>query len=117
MGHEVTFADYDRPTRRAPLKPGPVMRAGAGGTRPVINVSRADAKAYVTRLNGQTGKAYRLPSVEDCYAHTYTGAPSDRSVRASACASAPANVVIRGGTWASPVAVAVFTVQDNLSAG
>ncbi|MFO1161483.1 MAG: formylglycine-generating enzyme family protein [Reyranellaceae bacterium] len=32
------------------------------GTRPVINVSWHDAKAYVAWLSAQTGKTYRLPS-------------------------------------------------------
>ena len=53
--YEVTFADYDR-FADAPGTPQTRPGAEGWGTRPVINVSRADAKAYVTRLNGQTGK-------------------------------------------------------------
>ena len=59
--YEVTFDDYDRfadATKRA--KPSD---SGWGrGSRPVINVSRNDAKAYAAWLSTQTGKPYRLPT-------------------------------------------------------
>ena len=61
--YEVTFDDYKRftddPTTTQTL-PGDV---GWGrGSRPVINVSQKDAKAYAAWLSAQTGKTYRLPS-------------------------------------------------------
>ena len=59
--YEVTFADYDRfvaaTSGRLPNDSG-----WGRGSRPVINVSQEDAKAYATWLSAQTGKTYRLPS-------------------------------------------------------
>ena len=61
--HEVTFADWD-----ACVSAGgcngyrPDDRDWGRGSRPVINVSWADAQAYVAWLSGETGKTYRLPS-------------------------------------------------------
>ena len=59
--YEVTFAEYDRfAEATSRTKPGD---SGWGrGTRPVINVSWNDAKAYAAWLSAQTGKTYRLPS-------------------------------------------------------
>ena len=59
--YEVTFDDYDRfvtATRRT--RPGD--STWGRGTRPVINVSQVDAKAYAAWLSTQTGKSYRLPT-------------------------------------------------------
>ena len=39
-----------------------VMRAGAAGRRPVINVDWEDAKSFVAWLSVQTGQSYRLLS-------------------------------------------------------
>ena len=61
--HEVTFADWD-----ACVSAGgcngyrPDDREWGRGSRPVINVSWADAQAYVAWLSAETGKTYRLPS-------------------------------------------------------
>ena len=59
--HEVTFDDYDR-FARATNRTLPGDENWGRGTRPVINVSRSDAKAYAAWLSRQTGKTYRLPS-------------------------------------------------------
>ena len=59
--YEVTFADYDRfADATSRTKPGD--QTWGRLTRPVINVTQADAKAYATWLSTQTGKTYRLPS-------------------------------------------------------
>jgi len=58
---EVTFAEYDQCVSEGGC--GLTDDWGWGrGNRPVINVSWADAQAYVKWLSGKTGKAYRLPS-------------------------------------------------------
>ena len=59
--YEVTFADYERFTT-ATSRARPSHQNWGRGTRPVINVSWSDAKAYATWLSAQTGKSYRLPS-------------------------------------------------------
>ena len=60
--YEVTFADYDRfvAARSGTRRPGD--QGWGRGTRPVINVSRDEAKAYARWLSDQTGRTYRLPS-------------------------------------------------------
>ena len=59
--YEVTFADYDcfvaATSGRRPNDHG-----WGRGSRPVIDVSHEDAKAYAAWLSAQTGKRYRLPS-------------------------------------------------------
>jgi formylglycine-generating enzyme required for sulfatase activity len=57
----VTFDEYDQFCAQTGRdKPGD---AGWGrGSRPVINVSWADATAYCEWLSGQTGQRYRLPT-------------------------------------------------------
>lgn len=56
--YEVTFEEYDLFTN-----PDEVPDGGWGrGRRPVINVSRDDAHAYVAWLSTETGGTYRLPS-------------------------------------------------------
>ena len=59
--YEVTFADYDR-FAEATSRTKPSDEGWGRGSRPVINVSWNDAKAYATWLSAQTGKTYRLPS-------------------------------------------------------
>jgi formylglycine-generating enzyme required for sulfatase activity len=59
--YETTFDEYDRFAQAT----GRTLPADSGwgrGTRPVINVSWDDAKAYAKWLSQQTGKRYRLPS-------------------------------------------------------
>ena len=71
--YPVTFEDYDRFVAEAESwgvlktlfgkKPKrPSDRGWGRGSRPVINVSQEDAKAYATWLSVQTGRTYRLPS-------------------------------------------------------
>ena len=59
--YEVTFADYDRFVAATNGR-RPDDEGWGRGSRPVINVSQEDAKAYATWLSAQTGKPYRLPS-------------------------------------------------------
>ena len=59
--YEVTFAEYDR-FALATGRGGPRDLGWGRGTRPVINLSQADAQAYAAWLSAQTGKRYRLPS-------------------------------------------------------
>ena len=61
--YEVTFDDYKRFTDdRATTQTLPGDRGWGRGSRPVINVSQEDAKAYAIWLSAQTGRTYRLPS-------------------------------------------------------
>jgi len=61
--YEVTFTEW-----AACLKAGgcgrhrPSDKGWGRGTRPVINVSWSDARAYVAWLSRKTGQSYRLPS-------------------------------------------------------
>ncbi len=60
--YEVTFDDYDRFADATTGVDRPHDWGWGRGTRPVINVSQEDAKAYAVWLSEQTGKRYRLPS-------------------------------------------------------
>ena len=60
--YELTFADYDRFADADSRRSRPNDRGWGRGSRPVIRVSQADAKAYAAWLSAQTGKTYRLPS-------------------------------------------------------
>ena len=60
--YEVTFADYDRFADATTGVDRPGDQGWGRGTRPVINVSQTDAKAYADWLSAQTGKSYRLPT-------------------------------------------------------
>ncbi|RBO82760.1 SUMF1/EgtB/PvdO family nonheme iron enzyme [Marinomonas aquiplantarum] len=59
--YEVTFAQYDK-FAQATDRPLPPDNGWGRGTRPVINVSWYDAKAYAAWLSEQTGQEYRLPT-------------------------------------------------------
>ncbi|RMG69758.1 MAG: hypothetical protein D6722_09615 [Bacteroidetes bacterium] len=58
---EVTFAQYDYFCERTGREK-PDDQGWGRGSRPVINVSWQDAKAYCQWLSKQTGDTYRLPS-------------------------------------------------------
>ena len=60
--YEVTFADYDRFVAARSGTRRPTDYGYGRGSRPVISVSRDDAKLYAAWLSTQTGKTYRLPS-------------------------------------------------------
>ena len=61
--YEVTFDDYKRFTDDSTTTQTLPADSGWGrGTRPVINVSWNDAKAYARWLSTQTSKSYRLAS-------------------------------------------------------
>ena len=60
--YEVTFAEYDRFADAHSRRSRPNDRGWGRGSRPVIRVNQADAKAYTAWLSAQTGKTYRLPS-------------------------------------------------------
>ena len=59
--YEVTFNEYDK-FCDATNREKPADEGWGRGTRPVINVSWNDAKAYCTWLSEKTGKKYRLPT-------------------------------------------------------
>lgn len=59
--NEVTFDQYDRFVAASGRMPPPDNGWGRG-SRPVINVSWYDAKAYTAWLSEQTGSEYRLPT-------------------------------------------------------
>jgi formylglycine-generating enzyme required for sulfatase activity len=60
---EVTFAEWDACVASGGCNLYRPDDAGWGrGRRPVINVSWADAQAYLAWLGGRTGRRYRLPS-------------------------------------------------------
>jgi formylglycine-generating enzyme required for sulfatase activity len=59
--HEVTFAEYDK-FARATGRRLPNNESWGRGSRPVINVSWNDARAYTKWLSKRTGKKYRLPT-------------------------------------------------------
>ena len=60
---EVTFAEWDACVTAGGCNGYKPPDQGWGrGSRPVVNVSWKDAKAYVSWLSQHTGKPYRLPS-------------------------------------------------------
>ena len=59
--YEITFAEYERFATATDLEQ-PNAAGWGRGNRPVINVSREDARAYAAWLSEQTGKRYRLPT-------------------------------------------------------
>ena len=60
---EVTFTQWDACMAAGGCAGQPPSDGGWGrGRRPVMNVSRADAEAYLAWLTKETGGSYRLPS-------------------------------------------------------
>jgi len=59
--YEVTFRDYEQ-FAAATERPLPDDLGWGQGSRPVINVSWNDARAYTEWLSEQTGRRYRLPT-------------------------------------------------------
>ncbi|KZN12363.1 formylglycine-generating enzyme family protein [Marinomonas sp. TW1] len=59
--YEVTFDQYDK-FAQSTGRTQPLDNGWGRGTRPVINVSWYDAKAYTAWLSEQTGQEYRLPT-------------------------------------------------------
>ena len=60
--YEVTFAQWDACVAGGGCSHRPDDRGWGRGTRPVIDVNRDDARAYVAWLSSTTGKRYRLLS-------------------------------------------------------
>ena len=60
--YEVTFEEWDACRRGGGCSHNPHDRGWGRGKRPVIDVSWADAQAYVKWLSRETGKEYRLLS-------------------------------------------------------
>jgi serine/threonine-protein kinase len=59
--YEVTFAEYDV-FAKATSRKLPDSEGWGRGTRPVMNISWLDAKAYVTWLSRKTRRTFRLPT-------------------------------------------------------
>ncbi len=60
--NEVTFNEWDRCVDDGGCKFRPDDRKWGRADRPVINISWADAKEYISWISRKTGKTYRLPS-------------------------------------------------------
>lgn len=60
--YEVTFAQWDRCVEAGGCEHDPDDEGWGRGDRPVIHVSRTDAKQYAAWLSERTGESYRLPS-------------------------------------------------------
>ncbi len=60
--HEVTFAQWDRCVEAGGCEHEPDDEGWGRGDRPVIHVTRTDAKQYAAWLSERTGETYRLPS-------------------------------------------------------
>ncbi len=60
--YEITFDQYDAYANSVGGGDLPDDRGWGRGNRPVIDVSWDDIQAYISWLNQQTGKQYRLPS-------------------------------------------------------
>ena len=60
--YEVTFAEWDACVEAGGCAHRPGDEGWGRGTRPVINVSWADAQAYVAWVSRETGRPYRLLS-------------------------------------------------------
>lgn len=73
---EITFADFERFTAATGYKRPNDNRWGRG-SRPVINVSWLDAKAYTDWLKNSTGRKYRLPSESEWEYIARAGSKSD----------------------------------------
>lgn len=72
---EVTFEEYDR-FARATGRRFPSDFGWGRGTRPVVDVSWADARAYARWLAQRSGRAYRLPTESEW---EYAAAAGQRS--------------------------------------
>ncbi len=87
--NEVTFGEWDACVAAGGCRGYVPDDAGWGrGTRPVINVSWADAQSYVSWLSNRTGESYRLLSESEweCAACLQRGAPRLPVRRTLACA-------------------------------
>ena len=60
--YEVTFAEWDACVEAEGCEHRPEDEGWGRGDRPVIHVSRTDAKRYARWLSERTGEEYRLPS-------------------------------------------------------
>lgn len=60
--YEVTFAEWDLCYKDGGCSHNPSDSNMGRGTRPVVDVNKADAKEYIRWINSKTGATYRLPS-------------------------------------------------------
>lgn len=60
--YEVTFEEWDACVEAGGCEHRPDDEGWGRGDRPVIHVSRSDARQYVAWLSRRTGESYRLPS-------------------------------------------------------
>jgi len=95
--HEVTFADYDRFCTAA-ARPCPGDSGWGRGSRPVVNVSWEDARAYTAWLSEQTGKRYRLPTDAE-WEYAARGGTTTRYWWGGEAGTARANCAGCDGLW------------------
>lgn len=95
--HEVTFAQYDRFCKDTGREL-PEDNGWGRETRPVVNVSRADAMAFAAWLSEKTGKKLRLPS-ESEWEYAARGGKSTPYWWGSTLGRANANCRSCGSVW------------------
>lgn len=117
---EITFDEWDLCFALGGCKYRPNDRWGRG-SRPVIDVSWDDAKAFVTWLSQKTGRRYRLPSEAEWEYAARAGtnstfwwgrAASNGPANCEDCSSTPARQTLPAGSF-RPNGFGLFDVAGN----
>jgi formylglycine-generating enzyme required for sulfatase activity len=118
---EITFNEWDLCVAGGGCKYRPDDHGWGRGTRPVIDVSWTDAKAFVSWLSQKTGKAYRLPTEAEWEYAARAGtessywwgrAPVKGSANCEDCGSAPTRRTLPTRSF-RPNAFGLFDVSGN----